>query len=402
MVEGVELDVDVISDGRDWCVPGILEQLDPPGVHSGDSVAVLPPQALSRARQEAAAEAAGRIALALGVRGILNVQMIAAAERVVVIEANPRASRTVPIVAKATGRDVVAAAVRCALGASLAEVGLATGPGAGCDRWSRSRRRSARSGGCPAWIDGSAPRCGRPARCWAWRPTTPPPWKLRARRRRRTCSPAKWGACRRALTLPSGHEERPSRPRYGGSRTGDGPSARRQANSRAVRRDGPWLSPPARASIGDGPDPVGAGQPIGSPTPSRGPVCSKLRAGSAAGQRRRVPLAAIRCGDRHAASQVAAVPADQAPSDPLQLQDLVDGDADEDAAEARARDGERVEPASARMVAWIKVPTTPAASPNSHGRCQPIQPAATRRASQQTDDLDQAVFGRRAVGDWPA
>jgi carbamoyl-phosphate synthase large subunit len=77
--------------------------------------------------QEAAAEAAGRIALRLGVRGILNVQLIVAGERVVVIEANPRASRTVPIVAKATGRDVVAAAVRCALGAPLAEVGWSPG-----------------------------------------------------------------------------------------------------------------------------------------------------------------------------------------------------------------------------------------------------------------------------------
>jgi carbamoyl-phosphate synthase large subunit len=127
MVEGIELDVDVISDGHDWCVPGILEQLDPPGVHSGDSVAVLPPQRISRGVQEAAAAVAGRIALRLGVRGIVNVQLIVSGDRVVVIEANPRASRTVPIVAKATGRDVVAAAVRCALGATLAEVGWSAG-----------------------------------------------------------------------------------------------------------------------------------------------------------------------------------------------------------------------------------------------------------------------------------
>ena len=127
LIAGVELDVDVISDGERWSVPGILEQVDPPGVHSGDSVAVLPPQRLSRDAQERAAEAAGRIALALEVRGILNVQMIMAGERVVVIEANPRASRTVPIVAKATGFDVVAAAVRCALGSTLAEVGLRPG-----------------------------------------------------------------------------------------------------------------------------------------------------------------------------------------------------------------------------------------------------------------------------------
>jgi carbamoyl-phosphate synthase large subunit len=127
LIDGVELDVDAVGDGTAWSVPGILEQVDPPGVHSGDSVAILPPQRLSRPVQERAAEAAGRIMLALGVRGILNVQMIVADERVVVIEANPRASRTVPIVAKATGFDVVAAAVRCALGASLAEVGLEPG-----------------------------------------------------------------------------------------------------------------------------------------------------------------------------------------------------------------------------------------------------------------------------------
>jgi carbamoyl-phosphate synthase large subunit len=127
LVAGIELDVDAISDGTDWSVPGILEQIDEPGVHSGDSVAVLPPQRLSRGLQERAAEAAGRIALGLGLRGILNVQMIVAGERVVVIEANPRASRTVPIVAKASGVDVVAAAVRCALGATLAEAGLAPG-----------------------------------------------------------------------------------------------------------------------------------------------------------------------------------------------------------------------------------------------------------------------------------
>jgi len=127
MVAGIELDVDALCDGSAWAVPGILEQVDPPGVHSGDSVAVLPPQHVTRAVQELAAETAGRIALALGVRGILNVQMIASADTIIVIEANPRASRTVPIVAKATGVDVVAAAVRCALGWSLAEAGMRPG-----------------------------------------------------------------------------------------------------------------------------------------------------------------------------------------------------------------------------------------------------------------------------------
>ncbi len=127
MVAGIELDVDALCDGSAWAVPGILEQVDPPGVHSGDSVAVLPPQHVTRAVQELAAETAGRIALALGVRGILNVQMIASGDTIIVIEANPRASRTVPIVAKATGVDVVAAAVRCALGRSLADAGMQAG-----------------------------------------------------------------------------------------------------------------------------------------------------------------------------------------------------------------------------------------------------------------------------------
>jgi carbamoyl-phosphate synthase large subunit len=127
MVDGVELDVDAISDGATWSVPGILEQTDPPGVHSGDSVAIVPPRRLARDVQEQAASIAGRIALALGVRGIVNVQMIAGEDGITVIEANPRASRTVPIVAKATGMDVVAAALRCALGASLDAAGLAPG-----------------------------------------------------------------------------------------------------------------------------------------------------------------------------------------------------------------------------------------------------------------------------------
>ena len=74
------------------------------------------------------AQPRAKCALALGLRGVLNVQMIVAEDgRLIVIEANPRASRTVPIVAKATGRDVVAAAVRCALGATLGEAGLDAG-----------------------------------------------------------------------------------------------------------------------------------------------------------------------------------------------------------------------------------------------------------------------------------
>ena len=121
--------------------------------------------------QELAAEAAGRIALALGVRGILNVQMIAAGDRVVVIEANPRASRTVPIVAKATGLDVVAAAVRCALGC-VARRGRDCRPASRrTARGWRSRRRSGRSGACPGSAPSSGRRCGRPGEVLGLAPT---------------------------------------------------------------------------------------------------------------------------------------------------------------------------------------------------------------------------------------
>ena len=228
--------------------------------------------------------------------------MIAPADRVVVIEANPRASRTVPIVAKATGRDVVADAVRCALGATLAEVGLQ--PGLPDAPLVAVKAPIGSLWRLPAWIGG-----------WARdalhrRGAGPGPdhaTALEAARRGRGGPPGgrRSGERPRGLTAA---EERPSRLRYGGSRTATVPSSRRQANSRTVRRDGPWLSPPARASIGDGPDPVGAGQPIGSPTPSpldEQVACRIRRASGGAG----VPGATWR-GDRHPPPQVAAVPAD--------------------------------------------------------------------------------------------
>ena len=289
MVEGIELDVDVISDGVDWCVPGILEQLDPPGIHSGDSVAVLPPQR-SRGRQEAAAEAAGRIALALGVRGILNVQMIAA-EAVVAIEANPRASRTVPIVAKATGRDVVAAAVRCRWGRPRGGR-VAAGPRAGCaagrgqapigSLWRlagrgatvRSRMRSTGE------VLGLAPD-------YATAGTT-------CRPRRRTSSP-KSEQCPRP-DGGSAHEERPSRLRYRGSRTATAPSLRRQASTRIS--DGmdhgchrrPEL-PSALVQI-----PWVPGQPLCGLNDAFAANTSKLRAGFARFSARRRAAPALRPG----------------------------------------------------------------------------------------------------------
>ena len=127
LVAGVELDVDVISDGERLVRPGHPRAAGPARLHSGDCVAVLPPQRLSRAARSVPPRRPAGSRWRSSVRGILNVQMILAGDRVVVIEANPRASRTVPIVAKATGLDVVADAVRCALGSTLADVGLRPG-----------------------------------------------------------------------------------------------------------------------------------------------------------------------------------------------------------------------------------------------------------------------------------
>ena len=180
LVAGTELDVDAISDGTGWSVPGILEQVDPPGCTRATASRSSRRSALSRPMQERAAEAAGRIALALGVRGILNVQMIATADRIVVIEANPRASRTVPIVAKATGIDVVAAAVRWRSARRWWTSGSPRGSPP-MVRSSRSRRRSGRSGASRASLRSSGPRCARRARCSAWRrrPTRRCGWRRR-------------------------------------------------------------------------------------------------------------------------------------------------------------------------------------------------------------------------------
>ena len=124
---GVEFEVDVISDGEEVMIPGIFEHLDPAGVHSGDSVAIFPDVSLSPSRREQIAEISRRIAIALGVRGLLNIQFILSGDDFYVIEANPRASRTVPIAGKLTGMPLVEFAVRAALGESLRDMNVVPG-----------------------------------------------------------------------------------------------------------------------------------------------------------------------------------------------------------------------------------------------------------------------------------
>ncbi|MBE3562261.1 MAG: carbamoyl-phosphate synthase large subunit [Hydrogenibacillus schlegelii] len=120
---GVELEVDALSDGEAVVVAGILRHLERAGVHSGDSTAVFP-AGLEAPVRRAIVETTGRLALALGVRGLLNVQYVLYEGALYVLEVNVRASRTVPVLAKAAGLPLARLAARIAVGRSLAELGL--------------------------------------------------------------------------------------------------------------------------------------------------------------------------------------------------------------------------------------------------------------------------------------
>jgi carbamoyl-phosphate synthase large subunit len=122
-LEGVEVDVDAVSDGHDVLIPGLLEHVERAGVHSGDSVGVFPPQTVSEADQALIVAAMERVVRALDCRGLVNAQFIVRDDGVYLIEVNPRASRTVPFLSKVTGVPMVDLAVRIALGARLGELG---------------------------------------------------------------------------------------------------------------------------------------------------------------------------------------------------------------------------------------------------------------------------------------
>jgi carbamoyl-phosphate synthase large subunit len=126
-LEGIEVDVDAVSDGERVLIPGLLEHVERAGVHSGDSVGMFPPQSVGEADQGLIVAAMERVVLALGARGLVNAQFIVRDDGVYLIEVNPRASRTVPFLSKVTGVPMVELAVRIALGASLAELGWPNG-----------------------------------------------------------------------------------------------------------------------------------------------------------------------------------------------------------------------------------------------------------------------------------
>lgn len=120
----IEVDVDVLSDGKQAIVAGVMEHIEQAGIHSGDSACVLPPHTLTSGVVEQICKAAKSLALELGVVGLMNAQMAVRLGRVFIIEVNPRASRTVPFASKATGIALAPIAARLMLGASLAELGV--------------------------------------------------------------------------------------------------------------------------------------------------------------------------------------------------------------------------------------------------------------------------------------
>lgn len=126
-ITGIEVEVDAISDGTTTIVPGIMEHIERAGVHSGDSIAVYPPQRISETVKNKCLEASTKIARALNVKGLINIQFIVRKDDVYVLEVNPRASRTIPFLSKVTGVTMANLATRCILGESLDAMGYSSG-----------------------------------------------------------------------------------------------------------------------------------------------------------------------------------------------------------------------------------------------------------------------------------
>jgi carbamoyl-phosphate synthase large subunit len=124
---GIELEVDVISDGKDVLIPGIMEHIERAGVHSGDSIAVYPPYNLTDRFLKKICDSSEKLALALGTKGLVNIQYLIYDNELYIIEVNPRASRTVPYISKVTNVPMVDIASRVMLGEPLAKMGYGTG-----------------------------------------------------------------------------------------------------------------------------------------------------------------------------------------------------------------------------------------------------------------------------------
>jgi carbamoyl-phosphate synthase large subunit len=120
----IELDVDAVCDGEEVLIGGVMEHIEEAGVHSGDSACVIPTQSLSPAILERVKEYTRKIALGLGVVGLVNIQLAVKDNVVYILEANPRASRTVPFVSKATGIPLAKIAARVMIGKKLRDLGI--------------------------------------------------------------------------------------------------------------------------------------------------------------------------------------------------------------------------------------------------------------------------------------
>jgi carbamoyl-phosphate synthase large subunit len=126
-MQGKEVEVDALSDGEEILIPGMMEHIERAGVHSGDSIAVYPLQRISAAAREKLVDYTVRIARALQVKGLLNIQFVVVEDEVYVIEVNPRASRTVPFLSKVTGVPMARLATQLMLGKRLSDLGYPTG-----------------------------------------------------------------------------------------------------------------------------------------------------------------------------------------------------------------------------------------------------------------------------------
>lgn len=126
-LNGIELEVDAICDGEDVLISGVMEHLERAGVHSGDSITIYPQQNLYEGTEEELLEITKKMAKALEVKGMMNIQFIAYQNKLYVIEVNPRSSRTVPYISKVSGVPAIEIATRVALGEKLKDLGYGTG-----------------------------------------------------------------------------------------------------------------------------------------------------------------------------------------------------------------------------------------------------------------------------------
>ena len=126
-LQGKEIEVDAVCDGTDILIPGIMEHIERTGIHSGDSISVYPAPTIDKVVKEKIAEYTRRLAKALHVKGLINIQFIAIGDEVYVIEVNPRSSRTVPYISKVTGIPIVDLATRVITGEKIKDMGYTPG-----------------------------------------------------------------------------------------------------------------------------------------------------------------------------------------------------------------------------------------------------------------------------------